>query len=700
MAHPINKPLPTIGVYIFLLLSTIILLYPVIFTQQGTFFILGDNVHLGYASINKLSSSLHRGYFPTWDANCFGGRNFPGGIQTGVFYPLGIIWCYLFGSVNGIDVYYVDLLVVLHYFICLTGMYNLGRLFKMPVAAAIGSALIFTFSGVLGSRSGCETYIFYGLTLLPWAIYFLAKYYWGSPRKRYLIYSGIIGGLQILAGHIQPFFHTLFIAAIMIIFYEYQRRKTWISFIYAVFVPVALILLAAGLVAIPQLYYAAQYLPLSVREVSDTTYLEPTKMVPVHTFVYRYILNPSDYENLVGRKSVLPNDWNFLYMGILPLFLCMFFLLKAKSLKISKDHLDLKRILIITGSIGILSTLGYLTFIPYILYAIPFVNGVRELSRYVIMVSFADALLVGLALTYLKEMGDQLFESTSKIRRYVVLALTLNCVYWLLFQGEHIYLDVSIPFLLGLLFFLILLTVKTDNYVRIMAIAFICLDLCLNPVNYTSTHQILYPTNYYARNRIFNFLETTYGKYRVIFDMKTDSLIRRNLGDIYNIQLEGGYDATLNKAYYDFIQLRPNPEIADLLNIKYIITDMPLNSNFIFKDSAAGLMLYERRNYYPRCYWKHQLGEPGIAIEDENRGTIKGLTYSDLYQKWAVNCHASDTLIFSENIYPGWKCYDNGKEVPIFTTKIKNYPSLFRMISLDKGSHILEFKYNKVFYWF
>jgi hypothetical protein len=177
---------------------------------------------------------------------------------------------------------------------------------------------------------------------------------------------------------------------------------------------------------------------------------------------------------------------------------------------------------------------------------------------------------------------------------------------------------------------------------------------------------------------------------------------RRNLGDVYNIQTSFGYSATYNKAYLDFFNLdrRPNSEIGDLLNIRYVITDKTLDSNFIFKDSVPGIRLYEKRNYYPRIYWKRQLDMRGEEIEIENKGTIRQTEYSDLYQRIEVDCAAHDTLIISENYYPGWECYDNGVETTIRPAVIKNYPPLFRSITLDKGRHIVEFRYNKVFHWF
>lgn len=680
---------------------TLVLLYPVIYSQEGSFCIIGDNLHLAYPFLNKLSIALHKGYLPIWDANTFGGKNFPGELQSGTFYPPNILWCFLFGTAKGIDVYYIDLLVAVHYFVCVIGMYKLARVFRMPASAAMGAALVFSFTGILAARAGCETHIFYGLTLLPWVILFVCKYYWVRPARRFLIIAGLIAGLQILAGHLEPFFHTILISSIIIAFYEFERRKNWKGFISGVIVRLGLILVPALLLALPQVYYAAQYLSLAYREVGqDGTYIGPATKVPLRIYLYRYLLRPEDFQNALGQKSVLLNDFNFVYMGILPLILSIVLLAKGKALNLAVAHVRLKKLLIIVLVTGVLSVLGYLTFFPYLLYTLPMVSGVRELSRYVILISFSDALLVGLALTYMKSIGELFFQHSSKGQMLLFAALALNALYWILFQRRYVGLNVSIPYFLSFGFLLILMIVETGPWMSWLAIGFVFVDLLVNPVNYGSTRSFFYPARFYARNKIIDSLEGSYGKYRVTFDMGTYAYTLRNIGDIYNIQTKFGYGGTVNQSYFNFIYSADNPEIDDLLNIKYVISDKLLDSNYTFMDSVRYLKLYKRRNYYPRCYWKHQLGEPGATIEMENSKFIHELAYTDEYQKWAIECNSDDTLIFSENYYPGWECLDNDKGIPIFRPSIKNYPPLFRGIALNKGRHIIEFSYNKVFHWF
>jgi hypothetical protein len=702
MLKPHNKNLNTLFIRLSLLIAASILLFPVIFTREGSFCIHQDNLHQAYPFFYKLATSLHKGYLPVWDANTYGGKNFSGEFQSGIFYPLNILWCLLFGSVNGIDVYYLDILVVLHYFICLIGMYQVGRVFKLSQAASVASALIFTFTGVLSSRSGGQTCIFFGLALLPWAIYFIGKYYLVQNKPKYLVFAGLISGLEILSGHIQPFFHSILISGIIIIFYEYINRKDWKTFFLAISINSLIITGVALLIALPQVYYGLQYMGQCYRWVGADHPIGPGEKVPLSVYAYKNILTPANIFNLFGMDYSQPEDGNMIYMGVLPLFLFIIYLIKDISRNTIREHTHLKRLLLIILVTGLLSTVGYLTFFYLFLYEIPLVNAVRELARYGVLLSFGASLMVGLAITNFPALQQSVLERAPKAKFYILLALSINALYLVLFETHQIPLKVSIPFLLGFLFFLFLLRSKKTAYLQILVVLFIFIDISMNKVNYSSTQSAFYPTTYYERNSIIDFLETTYGKYRVTFDMQNEDSLRRNIGDVFNIQTKLGYCATMNKPYFDYISAdwTLNGEVNDLLNIKYVVTDKILDSNFIFKDSTRHLNLYQRKNCYPRIYWKSQLGLQGHTIEEANKTTIRQLEYSDLYQKIDIECSAPDTLVVSENYYPGWKCYDNGNKTKIFPAPIRNYPPIFRSIAVDKGHHIIEFKYNKIFYWF
>ena len=127
MMRPGLKGTNEIVSILLLICCDIILLYPVIFTREASFFIKQDNLHQAYPWYNKLASSLHKGYLLVWDANTFGEKSFGGEPQPGIIYPVNIAWCLVFGTKNGISTYYLDFLVALHYLTGLLRMYCLTR---------------------------------------------------------------------------------------------------------------------------------------------------------------------------------------------------------------------------------------------------------------------------------------------------------------------------------------------------------------------------------------------------------------------------------------------------------------------------------------------------------------------------------------------------------------------------------------------
>lgn len=686
--------------YLFLLLVAFILLKPVI-TREASFLMSDDNRHQTYCFMYKLATSIHRGYLPIWDADTYGGKNFPGEFQAGIFYPLNIALCLLFGSINGIDPYYLDLLLVLHYFICLMGMYALARVFKLTIPASIVSALIFSFTGVLGARAGAQANIFLGLCLMPWPLYFLASYYQGLKKKKNLVFAGLVAGLQILSGHIQPFFHTMLIGIIMILFYEYQNKKDWGSFSRSVLANVLIILVIVIIISLPQLYYSVQYMSRCYRWVGSDQPLAPGQKVPFHIYAFLYTIKPSDLGNLLGMNYNRPADDNVIYMGVLPLFLLIAYLIKCRFLSLPRESVRLTRLLLIIALIGFVSIWGYLTFFSVILWETPFVTTIRELGRYSLLLLFSFSLLVGLAITHIGALRGSVFEHSRRIKWVILAILAVNMIYLVFFQTRMINRQVSIPFLCAFLFFLLLMRTTRPLLIEVTLIAFVLIDLSLNRVGYVPAHSPMYPTAYFQRNRIIDFLEKSYGKYRVDYEIGDNDSLRRNIGDIYRIQTKLGYCATMNMRYFDYISSdwSLHSEVLDLLNIRYIVSDKKLDSTFSFVDSLPHTYLYERKDCYPRVFWKSQIGMPREEIAKENAIQIHPVAYSDLYTRTDVRCESPDTLIFSENNYPGWICFDNGKKIPIYMPAIKDHPPLFRAIALEKGFHRIEFRYPTIFRW-
>ena len=158
------------------MLFTLLVSWPVLVSRTRSFFVFPDNVQQFYPWYEKLSSGGSVGYLPFWDANAFAGHFFLGEFQTGIFYPLNLLWVLLFGTPAGIDIFYLELLVVFHFFLASLGMYLLAREWELSQIASLGAAIVFAYSGAVAFRAEAQICIFYGLALLPFVIFFLARY--------------------------------------------------------------------------------------------------------------------------------------------------------------------------------------------------------------------------------------------------------------------------------------------------------------------------------------------------------------------------------------------------------------------------------------------------------------------------------------------------------------------------------------------
>jgi hypothetical protein len=681
-----------------MLIVTIILLYPVI-DHQASFCILPDNVEQAFPWMNKLAISLHKGYFPVWDANTFGGRSFAGETQTGIFYPLSIIYCFLFGSVNGIDQYYIDLFVVLHYFIALMGMYRVARMFGLTNLGSMVAASIYAFTGALAGRSAGETVIFYGMALLPWAAFCLLVYF-KSNNKIYLVLTGAVLGLQILDGHFQPLFHTVIILVGIIAFDAYKKGRSLFSLLATASIFLAIIGFVAFVVGFPQLYYTHEYIATCYRHIAVFPLLKPGEKIPFFVYSHFFVKTFSDLPNLFHQEYIWETDSNTIYMGILPLALAVFYLLLYSRHKIAPEYRALTRLSLAICTIGVLAAAGYQTLFNPLLYQLPMVSVLcRQPARYIILISFGASLLAGLGFEHLKTIKEELVDPHRKKILMIGIILAINQLYLCFFEKESVPWEMSFTLLLFFAFMLIMTENSIANYLPAIAVGIIFIDLWTNPVGYRSVRDEHYPAVLYRRDKLIDFLEKSYGHYRVkVTPMANGAIARYNLGNVYSIQTDLGYGATENIAYMNFHNYPKLSEsdIDDFLNIRYMLTNLHLDSSYRFLDSAGTWTLYERKNYYPRVYWKKQIGKRGAAIEEENKGKVRELVYEDLYQKYAVTCTSSDTLIFSENVYPGWSCYDNRRQIPITSAAIKDYPRIFRAIALDPGEHVIEFRYNQV----
>jgi hypothetical protein len=253
----------------------------------------------------------------------------------------------------------------------------------------------------------------------------------------------------------------------------------------------------------------------------------------------------------------------------------------------------------------------------------------------------------------------------------------------------------------------------------------------------------------FEKNDIIKFLEKDSSYFRIIDTTRTAEQELTVRSKIYKID---GYDALLLSEYNEFINLMKdenrvykehnieveemkiekikNYNILNLLNTKYILTEEKVsNGNLIYVHNATvyvnrlginrDVRVYENKNVLPRAfivrnarvikeeeiseYLKYFDAKKEVLLEEKieesktkNNGDFKEadiVFYSPNSIKVNITLEDPGFLVLSEIYYNGWKAYDDGKEL-----KIMKGDYIFRTVYLQKGSHLVEFRYEPLSY--
>ena len=671
--------------------------------RSRTFYVFPDNVDQFYAWYQKLAHAVHHGGLPIWDANVSAGHSFVGELQAGVFYPINILWVAIFGSAHGISVYWLELIVVFHFWLAALGMYYVGRSFGIGKIGSLSAALAFALGGSVAMRSVSQTAIFFGTCLIPWAVLWFNRWL-GSGRRWNLVWCAITLGFIILAGHIDPWYFACLLIAFLVLFRSsHPSFEPWLKTTLKRLAVLIIVVVGSLIVALPQVALSAQYLPHAVRFVGDAQPIGPGQKVSIGTFTKQFSFKLPDTLSLFDPVQYPVVDGNEIYVGLtgLAVVLAVVVLVRRRLC----EHVVWRlygRFMVGASAVAGVVMIGYWTFIPAVLRELPLFSQVRQLSRYAIIIQFCLALLVGICVEVLAAAAPALFRTRKRL--LVGLAaggglcafLALNTIY-LYFVSKHtgvvdkhfVYQSAALTLALGGCLLL-------RNRIKYVLLAAIVLSSLVQPVWFMPRISYLpasYPPTYYKNTAAVSYLEQFYGKARVLTE---DNALPVNIGDVYNIQTVGGYGATLHESFYQYLN-EPDPEGAagehmDLLNVRFIVSKQPQPA---FKqaayDKTRGAYIYERPNYLPRAYFASELND--CRTHTAGCTPIAITKYSDSDIKLHYAASAAQTLVLSEVQYKGWQAYIDGKAAPIiayspFAVK------LFRSVAVPAGAHSVEFRYQ------
>lgn len=185
----------------------------------------------------------------------------------------------------------------------------------------------------------------------------------------------------------------------------------------------------------------------------------------------------------------------------------------------------------------------------------------------------------------------------------------------------------------------------------------------------------------------------------------------------YRLQNVFGYHGAKMRTYQDLIDVAgiTNPFVLNLLNVKYVISDRydSIYGNLVFNGTRKVIF---NPNYLPRAFFvkSYQVSDPytillkmrnaefdpreivyfendlNVKIDPPDLDSyVQILEYGIQKIKLKAKASGNNLLFLSETWYPRWKCFIDGKEVPIIKA---NY--VFRAVVVPKGEHEIMFVYK------
>jgi hypothetical protein len=338
------------------------------------------------------ADALRQGRFPLWNPNLFMGAPFFANVQTAVLYPVNLLFLALSTP------YAYSASVVLHVALAGAGMYLFARrsleISRLP---SILAAVAFMFSGFMSGQVGHINQ----LTVAAWLPALLVVFDEGVRRRSLTIAigAGIVGSLQLLAGHTQEWYFstvTLGLLALWRVMLPLpprtdvpKLRPLYVRMLPLLFLGIAGVL-EIGLTAIqvlPSLELSAESIRgggMSYPEVVSFS-LPPTTML--YTLLPRY---PTEmFSEYVG------------YVGVIPLVLAIVAVLTWALRPVTAFMVGLA-LLGLFMAIG-----GYNPLYPELVRHVPGLALFRVPARWLMVYSFGMAGLAGLGAQVAIDLGDR-----------------------------------------------------------------------------------------------------------------------------------------------------------------------------------------------------------------------------------------------------------------------------------------------------
>jgi ubiquinone/menaquinone biosynthesis C-methylase UbiE len=691
-----------------------------------------------------VESIMQSHHIPLWNPFLFSGAPFAANSQVALFYPGNLLFLLskvelMFGWTLFLDIFLIGL-----------GTYLFAKTISLSRFSSLISAITMMFGGTIISRIiPGHSIILDGIVWFP-LLFLCYEKFLQTNKLVYGFFSAFPLAMMLLSGNVQIAVFSL----VSILFYyilriiiTFKKEKKKSDFIKLLAFPVVSISIAAGLSAI-QLLPSSELAKFSIRGdgvsyIFATDFSFPLKQTL--SFLLPYFFG-GPFDNTFWGKG---NYWEENgYLGIIPLFLVMIATIyKRNTYTLLFFFLMLFSFLFSLGDSGPL--------FQWFFYHMPFFNNFRVPSRFLYVYAFSVAMLAGIGAEQISNTISK--KSLKKIiwcvfAIFIVLLISVGIIYirtdlqWyeqvILKNSYAIGIDHAtlygffikdlIIFLsvVGFLFCILILKffkIISGFIFKALLIFLVLGNLWIYAFNYYTTAK---PNTIYPQQKEQEFIKKDKSLYR-IFDMTgtiPDGTIQTLTGfdplilSSYRnfLWLAGTHDNTKYEAFISLNKIT-NIQILKLLNVKYIISAKNLDLKDVERVFREKNNVYKIKNTLPRAYLvssyvviserekilkelqnrnfdatqKVILDEnPHVSVLNKRNNTsVKIIDYQSDRIALSTSIEHPGFLVLSEVYYPGWRAFDNGKEIKIYEA---NY--LLRSVYLTKGEHTITFIYESQLY--
>ena len=683
-----------------------------------------DFVYQWYPFRQYAASALASGEIPLWNPYTVNGMPFLAEIQTEVFY-LPMLALTLFVKSGRLDVYWLELVNVLHYFLAGAGMYLLARSFSLRRMSALVAGATFAFSGFLVTHAIHQ--VITGVAAWYPLLLFMMRKALQEKTWTWVFIGAVALGHSFFAGSPQmSLFFYFFLAAYVA--FEIVATVGWRGVITRPGLLLAsraavLVVLSLGILMI-QFLPTQELSALSAR--ASITYEKATEgslgwgqiltvLVPkffgvsdAHAYTY---WGPGPY-------------WHYwetsIYFGVAPLLLGLFSLRFFRSNRYVA-FFSLFALFALLFALGKNFPLHGL-FFDYV----PGFASFRNPGRMGVFVAFTGSLLAAFGFDALWKVPpgsreQKAWSTTLLLIGGAAAGLILLCtfgafdrVFPFLTQpqsGGFVHKELLVALALVVASTLVLVgLVRRILSPALMGLAFVAIifiDLYVAGAEQNTAPQD--PEAHFAQAATtVRYLKAQEGLFRVNTRNSQGMIMDRNQGLMDRIFTMEGYTPLVLQRIFPPANSPDN--YFDLQNIRY----------YLYTDSARGTIgLRERPGYLQRAHMVYatviarneeevraHMTDPAFdpravaIVEDTTARPLAGGSTTPVWTAQvtdyksntitiAVNSDRDGFLVLSEAYYPGWRAFVDGTETPVYRT---NYVS--RGMPVPAGSHTVIVEYQ------